>query len=74
MRTGHLSVPQGMRVLVVMKDGNHLIRKFKERKGRFVHFSDGDSITTDKIRTLSIYKERSASFRSAPFPRSGPLR
>lgn len=57
--TGHLSVQQGKRVLVVMKSGDHKIKKFKERKGSLVEFYDGSKIPTKDIRTLSIYQEGS---------------
>lgn len=57
MRTGHLSVQQGKRVLVLMRDGNHILAKFKQRKGRFIEFFDHESIRSNLIRTLSLYKE-----------------
>lgn len=56
-RAGHLSVQQGRRVLVIMRSGDHIKAKFKERKGRYIHFYDHDSITTAEIRTISLYKQ-----------------
>lgn len=55
-RMGHMNVKQGKRVLVLMRDGNHIIAKFKEHKGSFVEFFDREPIPTPLIRTLSIYK------------------
>lgn len=59
--TGHLSVQQGKRVMVHMRNGQKFIGKFKERKATYVTLQlDAQSdmaIPTHDIRTISIYKE-----------------
>lgn len=55
---GHTSVQQRKKVLVVMRDGNHFVAKFKEKKGRFIHFYDHDSIDTTELRTLTLYRNQ----------------
>lgn len=57
--TGHLSVRQGKRVLVLARDGRHFIAKFKARKARTVEFYDHDPVATVDVRTLSLYKDKS---------------
>lgn len=54
--TGHLSVQQGKQVLIHLKSGEKLTKRFKERKSNFVLFEDGTKIKTGLISTLSIYK------------------
>lgn len=51
-----MSAQQGKRVIVIMRSGEHRIKKFKENKGNVIEFMDGDTIPTKEIRTLSIYK------------------
>lgn len=55
-KAGHLSVRQGKRVKVHLENGDTLIAKFKERKGRYVLFFDHNPIRTSEITTLTIYK------------------
>lgn len=59
--TGHLSVRQGKRVLVLMADGRHFVAKFKEHKDKSVEFYDHKPASTKDIRTLSIYKEEKSN-------------
>lgn len=56
MRTGHLSVQQGKRVKVHLRDGSNFVAKFKERSDRVIEFYDHAPINTIKVRTLSISK------------------
>lgn len=55
-KTGHLSVQRGKRVIAIMRTGNHIIAKFKEHKGRFIHFYDHAPLLNIEIRTLSLFK------------------
>ena len=61
MRTGHLSVQPGKRVMVHMRDGTKVVGKFVERKSNKVTIIQDIgwpiTLSTDKIRTISIYKE-----------------
>jgi hypothetical protein len=40
-----------------MKDGNHVIAKFKAHTDRTIQFFDHADIETCDLRTLSIYRE-----------------
>lgn len=51
-----MSVQQGKRVLVVMRNGEHFVAKFKSSTDRLVEFFDHERMRTRDIRTLSIYQ------------------
>lgn len=55
MRTGHLSVQKGKRVMVHFKDGSKLITKFIEKKGKTIRTEAGNFQAGD-LRTLTIWK------------------
>ncbi len=57
MTGGHTAVRRGKRVLVVMKDGNHFVAKFKDRKSRHIEFLDHDPVEKSEVRGISPYKE-----------------
>ncbi len=56
MKTGHLSVRQGKRVVIHKRDGSKVVAKFKERGNNWVEFYELGRIPTVEIRTLSIAK------------------
>ena len=53
---GHTSVQQGKKVMVHLKNGEKIVAKFKEKKGEKIIFYDYETIGTNIIRTISIYK------------------
>ena len=56
MKTGHLSVRQGKRVVIHFRDATKKVAKFKERGSNYVEFYELGRIPTVEIRTLSIAK------------------
>lgn len=56
--TGHLSVRQGTRVKVFLRQGMSYVAKFKERKAKTVDFYDHAPEPTKNIRTLTIHKAK----------------
>lgn len=54
--TGHMSVQKGKTVMVHLKDGRKLIKKFQDHTDKYVYFMDKTRKRTDQIRTISIYK------------------
>lgn len=68
MRTsGHMSVQQGKRVVVWMRDGTKFIAQFKEHKSRYIIFFDHRSVRKEAVSTLSLHKGNTEEFAS---PRS----
>lgn len=56
----HTSMQTGARVIAWMRDGSHVIGKFKERKGRFVVL-DVARIDVKDLRQLGYYKGQVAA-------------
>jgi hypothetical protein len=57
--TGHMSVQRGKTVMVHLRDGRKLIKKFLEQNNNYVYFMDNTRQRKDEIRTISIYKKQS---------------
>ena len=57
MRTPHLSVRQGKRIMIKLKQGGTIIAKFQERKGKYIFLTDGRKIRAVLIKSLKIYKD-----------------
>lgn len=55
-KAGHTSVHPGKKVLVLMRNGDHFVAKFRRKVDRVIEFDDHGPVSTSKIRTLSIYK------------------
>lgn len=55
MRTSHLSVQKGKRVLIILRTGERIIAKFVEKKNARIILDIGE-IQTKDIRVLSLYK------------------
>lgn len=51
----HLSVRQGKRVKVLLRDGSEFIDKFIESKSKYVIFQNRQ-VNNNKIRSMIIYK------------------
>lgn len=55
-KQGHFSVQQGKKVILLFKNGDKTIVKYKEKKGNCIITSEGERIPTKLLRTISIYK------------------
>jgi hypothetical protein len=56
MRTGHLSVTQGKRVIVWLRDGSRLVDHFVAKRTNYVELRAHGRVNCALIRTISIYK------------------
>lgn len=55
--TGHLSIRQGKRVKVFLRDGTSFVAKYKQKHARSVEFYEILSVPTVDIKTITIVKE-----------------
>ena len=53
--TPHTSCKRGKRVLVIIKDGRRIIKKFIERTGNYVLLED-EKLWAGDIRAFAIYR------------------
>lgn len=58
MRTGHLHLLKGKRVIVHFRDPDRpkVEGRFKEYKGRFVILEDGQRFSSEEVRTVSYLR------------------
>lgn len=54
--TGHLSIRQGKKVQVFLRDGTSFIAKYKQKRARYVEFYEVVSVPTVDIKTITILK------------------
>lgn len=64
MRTPHSSCRKGKRVRIILRNGNQIIDKFKDKKSNRIILDSGEINIAD-IRAFSIYKPFKNADRNA---------
>lgn len=64
MRLGHTGCHPGKTVLIIKRNGDRVIGKFKDRTKKHVFLMDGRKIHKNEIRVFSFYNPQIANLRS----------
>lgn len=55
--SAHTSVKKGKRVMVMLKDGTHIVDRFEERTSKGIILVRNGLIPKKRLRAMSIYRE-----------------
>jgi len=56
-KSTHTSFRYGKRLFVKLRNGQKLIKQFKETKSGVAHFMDGEKIRLRDIKSMTIYRK-----------------
>ena len=56
--TLHTSTNKGKRILIILKNGDKLIGKFKDKKSGFIITEEHGKISTSIIKAMTICKQK----------------
>jgi hypothetical protein len=56
MKIGHTHCRRGKKVIVFLRDGTRLLRRYGEHRDKYVTFLDGPPIALKRIRTVADYR------------------
>ena len=54
----HYHFSKGKRVIVMKKDGESFVAKWRRSEGKYFYFQDREEIRICKVRFIAIYKPR----------------
>lgn len=54
--TLHTSTYKGKRILIILKNGDKLIGKFKDKKSGFIITEEHGKISTSLVKAMTLYK------------------